>query len=286
MVTGDGNLIQVQATLRYTIAEPRAYVLQAEEPEQILRAMAESVLRQQIAGQRFSSLLTVSRKELENNALTLIRERLRTYDGLGVRMEGLAVHDLHPPLEVVEAYHEVARAAEACSRQVNEAEADALRARRHAQSEAQRIERQAEASKQETILQAQASQAAFLARVAMRRSLSWQEEIALLLDAGLAIARGQPPALVYQDYANNRHSALDLLAGLTDFRLFWDTLGAALQGREKMIIDAEHVQGRRHLWLVDPDSFRVPVPVLSAERGLGNQGTKRGLRDEMFHDAR
>jgi hypothetical protein len=39
-------------------------------------------------------------------------------------------------------------------------------------------------------------------------------------------------------------------------------MGEALAGREKMIIDAEKVPGRRQLFLADPEQFRVPVPVL------------------------
>jgi Cu+-exporting ATPase len=271
MITGDGNLVQLQAALRYTITEPRAYVLDAESPDQVLRAATESVLRQEIAGRRFSSLLTVGREGLAGDALTLIARRLEAYGGLGVRPEGLTVHDLHPPVEVVDAYHDVARAAEASSRQVNEAEADGLRARRHAQSEAQKLERHAEASKKEAILQAMASRTAFLSRVAIRRSVSWQEELTLFLDALAALNRGQSPQTVCQDYLENRRAALVLSAGLTDFRLFWDALGTALAGREKMIIDADQIHGRRHLLLVDPESFRVPVPVLPLEHSPGSK---------------
>jgi hypothetical protein len=56
---------------------------------------------------------------------------------------------------------------------------------------------------------------------------------------------------------------------LTDFRIFWDTLGRALAGRELILLDTDQITGRRNLFLFDPDQFRVPVPyVLPPERSL------------------
>ena len=48
-------------------------------------------------------------------------------------------------------------------------------------------------------------------------------------------------------------------AALTDFRLYWEALATALTDRDKVIIDAENVPGRRHLWLMPRmPMFRVP----------------------------
>ena len=48
--------------------------------------------------------------------------------------------------------------------------------------------------------------------------------------------------------------------GVMDFRMFWDSLDKALVGRDKVIIDADKVPGRRHLLFLDPDQFRSPLP--------------------------
>ena len=56
-------------------------------------------------------------------------------------------------------------------------------------------------------------------------------------------------------------------AVLTDFRLYWERLGDALAGRDKIIIDADKVPGRRHLWLAPFDPPRLP-PAVPAERGV------------------
>src|SRR5262249_162315 len=58
---------------------------------------------------------------------------------------------------------------------------------------------------------------------------------------------------------------------LTDFRLFWDALGKALAGREKLIVEGDKVPGRRQLLLFDPEKFKVPVPVLVPDRTAPNR---------------
>ena len=74
--------------------------------------------------------------------------------------------------------------------------------------------------------------------------------------------RSRQPALAYQEYVRRRREKIAAQAALTEFRLFWDSLSRALAGRDKIIIDAEKVPGRRHLLLLEPDQLRPPVPML------------------------
>ena len=46
---------------------------------------------------------------------------------------------------------------------------------------------------------------------------------------------------------------------LTDFRLYWEALASALAGRDKVVIDAENVPGRRRLWLTPLQPFPFPA---------------------------
>ena len=248
MITGDGNLVELQATLRYTIAEPRTYLFEVCDPETILRAAAESVLRETVASQPFHDLLTRGRGRLAEEVLARLDGRCREAggQGLGVRLDGLSLHDLHPPQEVVPAYHEVTRAMEARDRQINQAEAEVRYKDRALEQSAQRWQeggpaelslneaeslalqtvRQAEASRLEKVKEAEAGRDVFLARLR---------------------ARGEQPAL-------------------TDFRLYWNALGRSLAGRDKMVIDADQVPGRRHLLLLDPEQFRPVLPQLTAPK--------------------
>jgi P-type Cu+ transporter len=270
MITGDGNLVEVQATLRYTIRKPQVYLFEVREPDEVLRAMTEAVLRETIAGRAFAELLTVERKGFQAEVLRRLGERLGQYgpEGLGIDFDSFALQDLHPPQEVVQAYHDVAMAMEARDRQVNDAKAEAIRKERQALSAAVQITRRAEAGRTEVVKQAEADTAVFLARQQARSQLSLRQEAALLYEAAQAYQGGQSADQVWRDYLERRQQWQKVQATLTDFRLFWNAVGAALTGRQKLIVDADKLPGRRQLLLVDPDLFRIPLPIIAPpERG-------------------
>ena len=60
MITGDGNLVELQATVRYTVSDPRVYLFEVSDPPAVVRDAAESVLREMTAGRTFGDLLTTS----------------------------------------------------------------------------------------------------------------------------------------------------------------------------------------------------------------------------------
>src|SRR5262249_9107615 len=84
-----------------------------------------------------------------------------------------------------------------------------------------------------------------------------------------AVRDGQAPGEAGRDYVRRRGEALAAKAALVDFRLYWEALSAALAGRDKVIVDADKVPGRRHLWLVAPELLRPPAPAMTpADRGM------------------
>ena len=127
------------------------YLTAARDPDELLRSAAEAVLREEIAGRPFAELLTVGRSAVERAALDRLRARVA---GLGVELEAVALHDLHPPAEVVESYHDVARAAEARDKLVNDAHAAATRTVREAEAKSLRAVRDAEAAAADHVSQA------------------------------------------------------------------------------------------------------------------------------------
>jgi Cu+-exporting ATPase len=266
MITGDGNLVELQATVRYTIDRPHAYLFAVGDPEAVIRAAAESVLREAVGSRAFAELLTVDRGHFQEEVLSRLRQRCGEFgrDGLGVRLEGLSLHDIHPPQEVVDDYHRVTEAMEKRDKAINDARAEALRREREAQAQAQKIVREAEAARLEKIKAAEAMKAVFLARHRARTQLAPEQEWQLLSEALDAAMNGTEPREAYREYERRRNEALALQAVLTDFRLFWDALGQALAGRDKVLIDADKVPGRRHLLLVDPEQFRPVMPQLPA----------------------
>jgi P-type Cu+ transporter len=271
MITGDGNLIELLATVRYHVDRPRTYLFEVRTPDDILRATTEGVLREAVAGRAFVDLLTTERGRIQEDVRRRLEQRCAEYGprGLGLHIDGVSLLDLHPPQEVVGAYHEVTKAMEKRDTTRNEAETRALKMVKGSESERSRAIHLAEAERTETRRMAEAQRAYFLSRLKARRQLSLQDEVALVLAAADEIGRGRSAGEAHADYRRRRQERIDLNARLVEFRTFWDTVGRALNNREKIILDADNVPGRRQLMLFDPERFRVPVPMLPATRRSG-----------------
>lgn len=82
---------------------------------------------------------------------------------MGVALDGFTLHDLHPPPEVVNSYHAVAKAIQERDRAINEALADSIRLRRRAEEEADRVLKRADAERHAKLEGAKADRDAFLA---------------------------------------------------------------------------------------------------------------------------
>ena len=187
LMTGDGNLVEMQATVRYTIKDPRRYLFDVEDPAGVVRDAAESVLRELTAGKTFADLLTRGREAFHAEALARLQDRCDGYGrgGLGVRLEGVSLADLHPPQEVVEAYHQVTMAMEKSDERVNQATAEALGRERAEEANKTGAVRKAEAEALDKVRRAEAMRDAVTARVRARKALAWDQEWALLRDAVL-----------------------------------------------------------------------------------------------------
>jgi hypothetical protein len=160
----------------------------------------------------------------------------------------------------VAAYHDVTRAMERRDQRVNEAAAARMRDERAQEARTLQTIRQAEAAREEKVRLAEAARDAFLARRRERSRLGLGEEWQLFSAAWQAVSAGQKPEDAARDYRRRREEAQSRRAALTDFRLYWETLADALGKRDKVLIDADKVPGRRNLWLVPLEPFGMFLP--------------------------
>jgi regulator of protease activity HflC (stomatin/prohibitin superfamily) len=260
MITGDGNLVEVLATVRYTISDPRAYLFAANNPDAVIRATAEAVFRELVAGEPFLDLLTTNRAAFEQNARMYLDRRLAAASGgqLGIALDGLTVHDLHPPQEVVGSYHAVAEAIQRRDRLVNEAEADAIRLKRRANEASLRMVRQAETDAATKLADAAAARDAFLAWHTARTLLSPRDEAELAGELQSRVRAGMDPMTAAQEIDAKRQQILAARRFLTEFRLTLQATIGVLAGRDKVLIDAHNLPGKRHLFLADPEGQKLP----------------------------
>ncbi len=138
MLTGDQNMIETTAIVHYDIERPDHYFYRLADPQAIIRAASESSLRHVINSMSLDGLLTTRRQEAERLAATELNLRLKRYQA-GARVLHVKLLDMHPSVEVVDAFREVAGALEEKSRLINEAEgyANEQVALAHGEAEAQ-----------------------------------------------------------------------------------------------------------------------------------------------------
>jgi len=261
MITGDGDLVEILATIRYRIKEPRLYLFAASDPDAIIRSSAESVLRELVASQRFLELLTIRRAGLERESLARLERRLLEVSpgGFGVAVDGFTLHDLHPPPEVVSSYHAVARAIQERDRTVNEAEADALRTRRRADEDADRTVRRAFSEAHRQVEDAKALRDAFAAWHKARTELAPEEEAANKAEREKRVKAGETIADVDRDLNDRKAKTLAERRYFLESRLATRAVVDAFRQRDKILIDAGDLPGKRQLFLLDPDLLRLPT---------------------------
>lgn len=261
MITGDGDLVEILATVRYRIKEPRLYLFAISDPDAVIRSCAESVLRELVASQRFLELLTIRRAGLEKESLARLERRLLEVSpgGFGVEVDGFTLHDLHPPTEVVSSYHAVARAIQERDRTVNEAEADALRTRRRADEDADRTVRRAFSEAHRQVEDAKALRDAFAAWHKARTELAPEEETLFKVEREKRLKAGESVADVDRDLNDRKAKTLAERRFFLESRLATRAVVDVFRQRDKILIDAGDLPGKRQLFLLDPDLLRLPT---------------------------
>ncbi len=174
MLTGDENIIDVQATILWRIdwdptrvregqAPPgvRNYVFNIRNPDQTVKDASEAALRDIVGRKRFEIIRTSGRAEIEGEAQRLIQQMLDQY-GAGVFVVQVQLQKIDPPPKVLDAFRDVQAARADSERLVNESNAYRNRVVQGAQGEAQRIEQAGEAFKQERIAIAEGDSRRFL----------------------------------------------------------------------------------------------------------------------------
>jgi Cu+-exporting ATPase len=262
MITGDGNLVDLLVSVRYSVVKPRVFLFEVGDVDTMLRAATESTLRVMVAGRPFLELLTVRRGEFQAELLRRLDARCKQFgpDGLGIAFDGVSIIDLHPPGEVVDSYYEVAKAMERRDQRINEAFEQATVKLKRAEADSTRILAQSRSALLEKVQQAEADWIRFDALDQPRRELGFDSELTLAIDAAEGVLRGRSPVEAEQERQRRRASMRSRQAALTDFRLYWESLGRSLQGRELILVDADKLNVRRNLFLVDPDALRLPMP--------------------------
>lgn len=108
-LTGDQNLANLQATVQYTIHNPRSYLFQSVEPDRIVARGAEEAITETLASQSIDMVLTTGKGALAILIGQKLQDRLHSYQ-LGVEVRSVNLTELAPPPEVADAFTRAASA--------------------------------------------------------------------------------------------------------------------------------------------------------------------------------
>lgn len=161
MLTGDENIVDINFTVFWTIKDAGKYLFNIRNPEDTVKAVAESAMREVIGQTKIQAALAEARHEIEVSTQKLLQNVLDHY-GAGIQITQLQLQKVDPPQPVVEAFRDVQRARADAERARNEAEAYANDILPRARGDAEKVIQDGEAYKQQVLIQAQGDAQRFL----------------------------------------------------------------------------------------------------------------------------
>jgi len=135
MLTGDQNIIDIAYQVRWNIKSPEQYLYELAQPEDTIRQVAESAMRQIVAQVSLQDAIGNRRGEIEARVQEEMQQTLDNYRA-GVLIQGVAIRQADPPEAVNDAFKEVTAAQQQAQSYINQANAYALQLRQKAQGEA------------------------------------------------------------------------------------------------------------------------------------------------------
>src|SRR5689334_20014427 len=144
MITGDLNTALVPWVVQYRITDPRVYLFGAREPEQTLRDLSESVMREVIGDRTVDEVLTIGRHEIETATQSRLADLCSQYD-LGIQIQQVQLTSVRPPPAVQAAFNDVNQAQQEKQTAINQAWSVYNDAVPNARGQAKEREKQAEA---------------------------------------------------------------------------------------------------------------------------------------------
>ena len=135
MLTGDQNIIDIAYQVRWKIRDPEQYLYELAEPQDTVRQVAESAMRQIISQVSLQDAIGAARGTIEARVQEEMQQTLDAYKS-GVVIQGIAIRQADPPAAVNEAFKAVTAAQQQAQSDVNKANAYALQLRQIAQGEA------------------------------------------------------------------------------------------------------------------------------------------------------
>jgi membrane protease subunit HflK len=210
MITGDLNTALVPWVIQYRITDPKVYLFGAREPEDTLRDLSESVMREVIGDRTVDEVLTIGRHDIESATLKRLAELCSQYD-LGIQIQQVQLATVRPPAVVQAAFNDVNQAQQEKQTAINQAWAVYNDAVPNARGQAKEREKQAEAYAFHRVNEARGDAEKFSLLFAEYRKAPEATRRRLYLEAMQAILPNLQKKIIIDDSLKNVLSTLPLV---------------------------------------------------------------------------
>lgn len=120
MLTGDENLIAIRLSLHYTVKDAASFLLNVTAPDTLVKQAADAAMRQVVSQERVDALITTYKNDIQQRAAQLAQQMLDLYN-VGITVNNVQLLQSDPPVEVGDAFRDVASAREDRNTFINEA---------------------------------------------------------------------------------------------------------------------------------------------------------------------
>lgn len=168
MLTADENIVDIEFSVFWKVKTdaPQDFVLNVKEPENAVRRVSESVMREIVGKSLLQNLITDGRQAVQQDVQIQAQELLDEYRA-GIELLDVQIRKADPPGPVIEAFNDV-----------NVAEQDAEKVINQAQQEANKIVPEARGTAERLLAEAQGYRDSVIANAngnAQRFKLNYEE---------------------------------------------------------------------------------------------------------------
>jgi membrane protease subunit HflK len=160
MLTGDENIVDLSFTVQWHVSNAARYLFDVRDPDDAVKAVAESAMREVVGRSALKSILTNGRGDVQAQTLALMQKILDRYQA-GVNIDAVQIQNANPPQEVVPAYQDIARAGQDAQSAINDANSYRNRVVNEAKGDAAKIVQAAQGYREQVVREAQGQASRF-----------------------------------------------------------------------------------------------------------------------------
>jgi modulator of FtsH protease HflK len=160
MLTRDQNIVDIEFQVVWNISDPAKFLFNLADPEDTIRAVSESAMRDIIARSELAPVLNRDRGVIAAEVLKAIQDTLNTY-AAGINVIRVNFDKSDPPKEVIDAFRKVQAAQQERDRLEKEADAYANTVTAGARGQAAQLQEEAEAYRAQVVNNAEGEASRF-----------------------------------------------------------------------------------------------------------------------------